>query len=110
MGETLNPGASRLERLEAMAARKPADPFPRYALALEYRSLGRVEEALALLRSLAAPPLEYVPAYLHLGMLLVDREDTEAAREVLIQGVQVAGRQGDRRAEAEMQALLDQIE
>lgn len=110
MGEALKPGASRLERLQEMAARDPDNPFPRYALALEYRSLGRLEEAEACLRPLAAPPLEYVPAYLHLGMLLVDQEKREAAREVLIQGVQVAGRKGDRRAEAEMQALLDEIE
>jgi tetratricopeptide (TPR) repeat protein len=110
MGEALKPGASRLERLQEMATRNPGDPFPRYALALEYRDLGRLEEAEAWLRPLLAPPVEYVPAFLQLGMLLVDQERTDAAREVLIQGVQAAGRKGDRRAEAEMQALLDEIE
>ena len=38
---------SRIEMLQAFIAQKPRDPFPRYALALEYKNAGRLEDARA---------------------------------------------------------------
>ena len=40
---------SRIDALLGFIQQKPQDPFPRYALALEYKNGGRLDEARATL-------------------------------------------------------------
>jgi len=98
---------ARLEALEEAVKSLPDDPFPRYGLALEYRSLGRREEAAEAFRGLLGAHPGYVPAYLQAGMLLIDLGRADEAREVLSRGIEVATRAGDTHARNELQATLD---
>lgn len=98
---------ARLELLLETVESRPHDPFPHYGLALEYRGLGRLEEAAAVFRKLLAAHHDYVPAYLQAGMLFIELGRTEEARAVLMQGVEVAARVGDGHARDELQATLD---
>ncbi len=97
----------RIESLRRLADRKPGDPFTRYALALEYRRLGRNEEAVACFDHLFSRHPEYVPAYYHFGTLLTDLGQADRAREVFNRGLDAAARAGDGRAAAEIEAALD---
>jgi len=91
-----------LEAVESL----PHDPFPRYGLALEYKSLGRREEAVDTLSKLIQGHPDYVPAYLQAGMVLADLGRADEAREVLTRGVEAAGRKGDGHAKSELLAAL----
>ncbi|HEX2658768.1 MAG TPA: hypothetical protein VHU40_10870, partial [Polyangia bacterium] len=62
---------SRIEMLQAFIAQKPSDPFPRYALALEFKNAGRLDEAAALFSDLMTKDPDYTATYLHAGNLLV---------------------------------------
>jgi hypothetical protein len=101
------------ERLEAMrlfAAQQPANPFPRYALALELRSAGRLDEAADALRTLTSDLPTYVPAWLQLGMLLDQLGLMDEARTVLTTGIERAREAGNTHALGEMQGVLDGLD
>src|SRR2546430_55783 len=61
---------SRIELLRGFIAQRPDDPFPRYALALEYKNAGQLEEAWETFKVLMDTHRDYVPAYLHAGQTL----------------------------------------
>jgi predicted Zn-dependent protease len=97
---------SRRERLEAMLAEQPADPFLRYGLAIERAKAGEHEQALADLRQLMRDPTPYVPAFFRAGQLLCDLRQFDDARTVLREGIDEARRQGNAHAASEMSELL----
>ena len=61
----------RISTFQSFIARSPADPFPRYGLAMEYKSQGRLDEARAAFVELLDGFPDYVPAYLQAGNVLV---------------------------------------
>ena len=61
---------SRIDALLGFIQQKPQDPFPRYALALEYKNGGRLDEARATFDALHARHPDYIAAYLHAGNTL----------------------------------------
>jgi tetratricopeptide (TPR) repeat protein len=99
-------GESRIAKLRAFAEARPADPFPRYALALEYRNAGLHPEALVVFRDLMAAHPDYVPAYLHAGNVLVALGEPAEAKVVWRTGVDVARRKGDHHAAGELEGAL----
>ena len=50
---------SRIEALLGFIQQKPQDPFPRYALALEYKNAGRLDEARATFDALMTAHPDY---------------------------------------------------
>jgi tetratricopeptide (TPR) repeat protein len=112
MGEAVdvNMSSPRIEKLRKLAGQRPEDPFPIYALALEYRNLllaGDAEECFS--RLLISHP-DYLPAYLQYGQFLVDLGRTEEAAGVLRTGADLAERQHDSKAQSEIAALLDELD
>jgi predicted Zn-dependent protease len=100
----------KLETLQEFAAASPGEPFPRYALGMEYRNLGRHEEAVTTFRELAAAHPAYVPTFLMLGQTLIGLGRVAEAREALSSGIDSARRAGDRHAAGELQEALDSLE
>lgn len=98
--------SKRLEVLLKMTAARSADSFAWYALALEYKGLGQVEEALATFRKLRGQDPEYVPMYLMCGSMLIEAQRQEDAREWLASGLAVAKRKGDSHAAGEIEGAL----
>ncbi|MGY6559989.1 MAG: tetratricopeptide repeat protein [Nitritalea sp.] len=86
---------NRLEQLHAFIAAEPADPFNYYALALEYRSLQREEEALDTFRLLLRDFPDYLPTYFHAAASLAEAEALAEARTTYEQGITLAESQGD---------------
>ena len=100
----------KLETLEEFVRASPDEPLPRYALAMEYRSLGRLEDAVSTFCDLLARRPEYVPTYLMLGQTLIGLGRPEQARPILEQGIAAAQKAGDRHAADELQDALDSLD
>lgn len=97
---------SRVETLKAFIASKPHDPFPRYALALEYKNGGLLAEAREQFEILMRDHADYVAAYLHAGNTQVALGDRAAARATYARGIQVATQRGDAHARGELEGAL----
>jgi tetratricopeptide (TPR) repeat protein len=97
----------RLGMLEKLIVAKPDDPFPRYGLAMEYKKLGRHDEAVQAFEDLTRIHPSYVPAYLMFGNLLEALGRREQAGEVYGRGVEAARAAGNDHALGELQAAHD---
>lgn len=92
--------------LREMIGRRPQDPFPRYALALEQRKLGQLEEAWSTFEGLMAEHPSYLPSYLMAGTLLGELERGGDALSVLARGVEVARAAGDDHTLGELRSAM----
>jgi tetratricopeptide (TPR) repeat protein len=99
----------RTATFKTFIARAPTDPFPRYGLAMEYKSRGNLAEAWAAFTDLLEHFPEYVPTYLMAGGTLVGLGRREEAAEVYRRGIEVADRKGDSHARGELESALDEI-
>lgn len=103
--------SKRLAALEKMTAAghrgTASDTLAWYGLAMEYRSLGRVEDAEKAFVLLREKDPDYVPMYYQAGGLLLEAGRRDEARVWLEQGVATARRKGDTHALGELQVLLD---
>ncbi|HEY1954199.1 MAG TPA: tetratricopeptide repeat protein [Polyangiaceae bacterium] len=98
--------SKRLAYLEKITSEGSKDPFAWYGLALEYKTLGRVDDALRTFEALRASTPDYVPMYLMCGQMLADASRPEA-RAWLEAGVAVAREKRDSHALGELEAALD---
>jgi tetratricopeptide (TPR) repeat protein len=97
---------SRIDVLRTFIAGHPADPFPRYALALEYRNGDRLTEARDEFAALMRDHADYVAAYLHAGNTHLALGDRAAARETFERGIEASIRRGDGHARGELESAL----
>jgi tetratricopeptide (TPR) repeat protein len=98
---------ARVDSLRAFIATHPNDPFPRYALAMEYKNGNRFLEAREEFAVLMRDHADYVAAYLHAGNTHLALGDRDAAREAFARGIEAAARKGDGHARGELEAALE---
>jgi tetratricopeptide (TPR) repeat protein len=96
----------RLGMLEKMVAAKPGEPFVRYGLAMEYKKVGRNEDAAQAFAALAEQHGDYVPGYLMHGNLLETMGRGAEAVAVYERGIEVASAASDDHAASELAAAL----
>ena len=101
--------SKRLAVLEKVIAAGQGDSFAWYGLAMEYRTLGRFEDALRTFTTLRQNDPDYVPQYLMAGQLLSEQGQPEQAREWIQQGIERARAKGDGHALSELESLLAQV-
>jgi tetratricopeptide (TPR) repeat protein len=101
--------SKRLAVLEKATSGGKGDSFTWYALALEYKSLGRIEDSLSAFRTLRDQDASYVPQYLLCGTTLIEAGEPERAREWLTAGLEIARAAGDDKALSEIQDALATI-
>jgi predicted Zn-dependent protease len=82
------------------------DPFAWYGLAMEYRSLSRLDEAVATFEHLKARSPDYVPMYLMCGQVLESMGRLDDARAWLTAGVAAAQAKRDGHALSELEGAL----
>lgn len=99
----------RLLLLEKMTAAGSQDPFAWYGLAMEYKSLERVEDALATFGKLKALDASYVPMYLMCATLLIAHGNMDDGRTWLRDGIAAARAKGDAHALAELEEALARL-
>ena len=85
------------------------DPFAWYGLAMEYRGLSRLDDALATFEALRARTPGYVPMYLMCGQLLESMGRLPEARDWLTAGLETARAKGDAHALSELQSALQTL-
>ena len=98
--------SKRLDFLLKTTSSGKADSFTWYALALEYKGLGQVEDALATFRQLRQRDEDYVPMYLMCGTMLIEAGRRDEAKEWLGAGLTVARKKGDAHAAGEIEGAL----
>lgn len=99
----------RREQLEELLAGEPDDVFLNYGLAKAYAAEGNVEAALRQFDRVLALDPNYVAAWFQKGQTQAEHGETEAARETLRRGIEVARRVGDAHAEGEMNGFLQML-
>jgi len=100
---------TRLEFLEESLRSDPGSAFLRYALAMEFANAGRSQEAWAQFQHLLAHSPDYSAAYYQAGKLLARLGRHEEARQILAKGIEVTGKQGNRHAQSELEAALEEL-
>lgn len=100
----------RLAMLKDLLAQDPNNQLARYGLAMEYSGKGDVDSSVAEFRKLIEINPGYANAYFMAAQALAKAERTDEAKQLLQQGITAAGRTGNRHAESEMQAFLDELE
>ncbi len=100
----------RLAMLQQFANTKPDDPFPRYGLAMEYKKLGRLQEASDQFDQLMANHPDYVATYLMAGNTLEARGMPQEAANVYRRGIAVADKARNEHAKGELEGALAAID
>ena len=95
--------------LRAAATQRPDDPFPRYALAQELRSLGDAREAWTVLAALLDDHPDYVPGYAPAGELARLHGESSRARALFERGIEAASRKGDSHTAQRLREALDDL-
>jgi predicted Zn-dependent protease len=101
--------SKRLAFLEDLVKGGKADSFARYALANEYKSLGRVDDALRAFQDLRSEDPGYVPMYLICGAMLIDAGRSADARLWLEDGLSRARAAGDGKAASEIEDAISRL-
>lgn len=99
----------RIATFKSFIARSPADPFPRYGLAMEHRSRGELAEAWTAFSDLLDNFADYVPTYLMAGGTLVGLDRKDEAAAIYQRGIEVATRKGDSHARGELESALQEL-
>ena len=103
------PENKRLALLQRLFDSGTADSFAHYGLAMEYKKLGRIEEALSVFASLRDKDAPYIPQYLMAGQMLAAAGRAAEAREWLEQGIAQAQRAGNSHALSELESALSSL-
>jgi tetratricopeptide (TPR) repeat protein len=99
----------RIATFKSFIARAPSDPFPRYGLAMEYRSRGDLATAWTAFSELLDQFPDYVPTYLMAGGTLSALGRRDEAADVYRRGIEVATRRSDPHARGELETALNEI-
>lgn len=99
----------RIATFKSFISRSPADPFPRYGLAMELKGQGQLDEAWAVFAELLEKFPDYVATYLMAGGTLVALGRRDEAAEIYRRGIEVAGRRGDSHAKNELASALTEL-
>lgn len=99
----------RIATFKSFIERTPGDPFPRYSLAMEYRSRGELEQAWASFADVIEKFPEYVATYLMAGNTLVALGRHAEAADVYRRGIAAATTKGDHHTRGELEAALADI-
>jgi hypothetical protein len=99
----------RIASFRSFISRSPADPFPRYGLAMELKGQGQLADAWTAFADLLAKFPDYVPSYLMAGGTLVALGRQVEASDIYRKGIEVAAQRGDQHARRELEAALAEI-
>ena len=96
----------RQEQLRKLLERTPDDAFLTYAMALEHKKAGELDEALRLLVRTTELDANYGYAHFQRGQIYEGRGDVPAAREAYAAGEAAARRGGDTKGAGEIGGAL----
>ncbi len=100
----------RLQRLQMMLEKTPADPFLLYAAGMEYKKAGDYLRALEYFRRTIVADAKYCYAYYQTGQTHELAENSAAAKQAYQDGIAAAQMAGDDHARSEIQTALDMMD
>jgi hypothetical protein len=100
---------TRLVKLQELLMESPDDVFLTYALAMEYLGLKEIPMAEKHFKSVLNIDSTHVPAYFQLGLLYVQLDQENLAKEFLEMGIKHAQFKNDNKAIREIRAVLDEL-
>ena len=100
----------RMQQLQKMLDRTPADPFLLYGMALEYKKANEFPAALDYLDRTIQADAGYCYAYFQRGQVSEQMGDIAAAKQAYRDGIEAAKRKGDAHARSELEGALSMIE
>jgi tetratricopeptide (TPR) repeat protein len=103
------PDEARLAALNEILKANPTDAFARYALGLEYSGAGDTDAALSEFQQLLAAHPDYTNGYFMAAQTLVRADRNDEARALLQKGIDCARRTGNQHAQAEMEAMVEEL-
>ncbi|MBL7950478.1 MAG: hypothetical protein JNM62_02055 [Flavobacteriales bacterium] len=101
--------AERLGQLRTMLAEEPGDLFIRYAIALELRREGNMEQAIEDLHAILIEEPGHIASYYQLALMLADTGRIQQAIETCEAGAMRCLVTGDRKARAELIELKNAL-
>jgi cytochrome c-type biogenesis protein CcmH/NrfG len=99
----------RIAMLTEILAQNPADSFARYGLAMEYSKSGDIERALAEFKLLLEANPDYTPGYFMAAQTLASAGRPDEAKRMLVDGIASAVRTGNKHAQSEMTAMMEEL-
>lgn len=93
---------SRITQLFSLIQQQGADAFSCYALAMEYRKAGEIQEAIHWLQKTLELEPEYLAVFYQLAALYASLDDTQNAMITYDQGIQLAETKKDLKTLAEL--------
>jgi tetratricopeptide (TPR) repeat protein len=103
------PESPRLAKLLEMAQANPRNVMTLYGIAMEYRSLGRLDDCIGTLERLLDVDPGHVPTHQQLGYALTQAGRVDRAREVFRRGIDLARAAGNAKAQDEMAEALAKL-
>jgi tetratricopeptide (TPR) repeat protein len=101
---------NRLDNLLQMLEKQPEDPFLIYAIALEYHSQDKNEDANIYFEKLLIEHTAYLPVYYQAGLFHVQLGDIKRALDLFRKGMLLAHSQNNVKTYNELRELHSQIE
>jgi tetratricopeptide (TPR) repeat protein len=101
--------AERLQQLRSMLLEEPKDAFIRYAIALELKREGLMEQAATALGELLTEDPKYIACYYQLALLQAELGSAADALHTCEAGSLQCLATGDRKARAELMELKNAI-
>ena len=98
------------ERFEALLAQGKDNALLRFGLGLHYLNAGEASRAAEHLRAAVAHDRDYSAAWKLLGKALAESGDAQGARHAYREGIEAAGRKGDKQAAKEMTVFLRRLD
>jgi predicted Zn-dependent protease len=99
----------RIITLNEILTQDPTNTLARYGLAMEYANSGQTDRAMEEFQKLLAANPDYAAAYFMAAQTLAKANRIEEAKTMLQDGIAAAQRKGDSHAQAEMQAMLEEL-
>jgi tetratricopeptide (TPR) repeat protein len=100
----------RLEDLRSFVEAQPDNPFPRFAVAMELKNTGRLEEASQAFADLFSRAADYIPAFLQAGAVLAALGRKDEAAALYRRGAEAAGKKNEHHAKSQIEAALADLE
>jgi tetratricopeptide (TPR) repeat protein len=102
--------SDKLEKLYAMLAKQPSDPFLLYGIAMEHKKLSEPTKAIEFLDRTIQADQNYCYAYYQRGQILESMGDAVAAAQSYNDGIAAAKRAGDAHAQSELESALAMVQ
>jgi len=99
----------RIAMLTEILGQNPGDAFARYGLAMEYSKAGDIERSLAEFKTLLEKNPDYTPGYFMAAQTLASASRVEEAKRMLSDGIASAVRTGNKHAQSEMTAMMEEL-